>query len=197
MSKTHLFDLDDKIAFVSGASRGIGEAIAHLLAQQGAHVIVSSRKLEGCQQVADAQQLAGLIKADLALARRNSPPAELQVAAYRQVREQAGFLEHVAELAAVGGHLDVARVVLPAFAIDHQAAARRRLQPGHAAQQRGLARARGAKQGRHAAAGQRQVGIKDKVAILGMGCSKFGERWDKDEDQLMLEAYEEAMGQHE
>ncbi|MFO6378310.1 SDR family NAD(P)-dependent oxidoreductase, partial [Pseudomonas aeruginosa] len=40
MSKTHLFDLDGKIAFVSGASRGIGEAIAKLLAQQGAHVIV-------------------------------------------------------------------------------------------------------------------------------------------------------------
>ena len=54
MSKTNLFDLDGKIAFVSGASRGIGEAIAKLLAQQGAHVIVSSRKLEGCQHVADA-----------------------------------------------------------------------------------------------------------------------------------------------
>ncbi|WXL27589.1 SDR family oxidoreductase [Ectopseudomonas mendocina] len=54
MSKTQLFDLDGKIAFVSGASRGIGEAIARLLAQQGAHVIVSSRKIEGCQAVADA-----------------------------------------------------------------------------------------------------------------------------------------------
>jgi NAD(P)-dependent dehydrogenase (short-subunit alcohol dehydrogenase family) len=54
MSKTDLFDLDGKIALVSGASRGIGEAIAKLLAQQGAHVIVSSRKLEGCQAVADA-----------------------------------------------------------------------------------------------------------------------------------------------
>ena len=54
MSRTQLFDLDGKIAFVSGASRGIGEAIARLLAQQGAHVIVSSRKLDGCQQVADA-----------------------------------------------------------------------------------------------------------------------------------------------
>ena len=53
MSRTQLFDLDGKIAFVSGASRGIGEAIARLLAQQGAHVIVSSRKLEGCQPVAD------------------------------------------------------------------------------------------------------------------------------------------------
>ncbi|KMM85407.1 NAD(P)-dependent dehydrogenase, short-chain alcohol dehydrogenase family [Pseudomonas taetrolens] len=54
MSKTQLFDLEGKIALVSGASRGIGEAIAKLLAQQGAHVIVSSRKLEGCQAVADA-----------------------------------------------------------------------------------------------------------------------------------------------
>ena len=54
MSRTQLFDLDGKIAFVSGASRGIGEAIAKLLAQQGAHVIVSSRRLESCQPVADA-----------------------------------------------------------------------------------------------------------------------------------------------
>ena len=54
MSKTQLFDLDGKIAFVSGASRGIGEAIAKLLAQQGAHVIVSSRKIDDCQKVADA-----------------------------------------------------------------------------------------------------------------------------------------------
>lgn len=53
------FDLTGKIAFVTGASRGIGEAIAHLLAQQGAHVIVSSRKLEGCQAVADAIVAAG------------------------------------------------------------------------------------------------------------------------------------------
>ena len=53
MSRTQLFDLDGKIAFVSGASRGIGEAIAKLLARQGAHVIVSSRRLEGCQPVAD------------------------------------------------------------------------------------------------------------------------------------------------
>ena len=36
-------------------------------------------------------------------------------------------------------------------------------------------------------------GIKDKVAILGMGCSKFGERWDKEADDLMVEAYEEAL----
>lgn len=37
------------------------------------------------------------------------------------------------------------------------------------------------------------TGIKDKVAILGMGCSRFGERWDVGQDELMVEAYSEAL----
>jgi len=49
---TNLFDLSGRIALVTGASRGIGEAIARLLAEQGAHAIVSSRKLEDCEAVA-------------------------------------------------------------------------------------------------------------------------------------------------
>ena len=36
-------------------------------------------------------------------------------------------------------------------------------------------------------------GIRDKVAILGMGCSRFGERWDCGADELMLEAFDEAL----
>lgn len=36
-------------------------------------------------------------------------------------------------------------------------------------------------------------GIRDKVAILGMGCSKFGERWNDDAEDLMVEAYEECL----
>ena len=56
---TNLFDLTGKIALVTGASRGIGESIAILLAEQGAHVIVSSRKIDGCQTVADAIINAG------------------------------------------------------------------------------------------------------------------------------------------
>ncbi len=36
-------------------------------------------------------------------------------------------------------------------------------------------------------------GIKDKVAILGMGCSKFGERWNDNAEDLMLEAFTEAL----
>jgi acetyl-CoA C-acetyltransferase len=37
------------------------------------------------------------------------------------------------------------------------------------------------------------TGIKDKVAILGMGCSKFGERWDCGAEELMVEAFGEAI----
>ena len=36
-------------------------------------------------------------------------------------------------------------------------------------------------------------GIKDKVAIIGMGCSRFGERWDMGADSLMVEAFTEAL----
>jgi acetyl-CoA C-acetyltransferase len=37
-------------------------------------------------------------------------------------------------------------------------------------------------------------GIKDKVAILGMGCSRFGERWESGAEELMVEAFDEALG---
>jgi NAD(P)-dependent dehydrogenase (short-subunit alcohol dehydrogenase family) len=59
MSKD-LFDLSGKTALITGASRGIGEAIAHLLAHYGAHVVCTSRKIEGCQAVADAINAEGL-----------------------------------------------------------------------------------------------------------------------------------------
>jgi acetyl-CoA C-acetyltransferase len=37
------------------------------------------------------------------------------------------------------------------------------------------------------------TGIRDKVAIIGMGCSRFGERWDSGPDDLMVEAFGEAI----
>jgi acetyl-CoA C-acetyltransferase len=37
------------------------------------------------------------------------------------------------------------------------------------------------------------TGIRDKVAIIGMGCSKFGERWNDGAEELMIEAFEECL----
>ena len=37
------------------------------------------------------------------------------------------------------------------------------------------------------------TGISDKVVILGMGCARFGERWDTGPEELMLEAFTEAL----
>jgi NAD(P)-dependent dehydrogenase (short-subunit alcohol dehydrogenase family) len=49
-----LFDLTNKVAIVTGSSRGIGRAIAEGLAEQGAKVVISSRKQDACEEVAAA-----------------------------------------------------------------------------------------------------------------------------------------------
>jgi NAD(P)-dependent dehydrogenase (short-subunit alcohol dehydrogenase family) len=54
-----LFDLTGQVAVVTGASRGIGRAIALRMAQHGARVVVSSRKLDACQAVVDEITAAG------------------------------------------------------------------------------------------------------------------------------------------
>ena len=53
------FDLQNKVAIVTGGSRGIGEAIARAYAQAAARVVVASRKLENVQSVADAINAVG------------------------------------------------------------------------------------------------------------------------------------------
>ena len=53
------FSLEGKVAIITGASRGIGESVAHTYAQAGAKVVVVSRKLEGVTAVAQAIRNAG------------------------------------------------------------------------------------------------------------------------------------------
>jgi len=55
----HQIDLTNKVALVTGASRGIGEAIARGLAECGAHVILTSRKKENAQIIADSINING------------------------------------------------------------------------------------------------------------------------------------------
>jgi NAD(P)-dependent dehydrogenase (short-subunit alcohol dehydrogenase family) len=49
----NLFDLSGKVAVITGSTKGIGRAIAEQMALHGADVVVSSRKEDACQEVAD------------------------------------------------------------------------------------------------------------------------------------------------
>ena len=53
MSK-NLFDLSGQVAIITGSSRGIGRAIAERMAEHGARVVISSRKLQACDEVVQA-----------------------------------------------------------------------------------------------------------------------------------------------
>jgi NAD(P)-dependent dehydrogenase (short-subunit alcohol dehydrogenase family) len=99
------FDLTGRVAVVTGASRGIGEAIARGLAQYGAEVIVSSRKLEGCEAVA-AQIVAAGGKAR-AIACHIGDMAALQ-SLFAQVQAEHGRLDVLVNNAATNpyyGHV--------------------------------------------------------------------------------------------
>lgn len=48
-----MFRLDKKVALITGSSRGIGRSIAHEMAKAGANVVISSRKQDACDRVAE------------------------------------------------------------------------------------------------------------------------------------------------
>ena len=54
-----LFDLSGRVALVTGGSRGMGEQIVKAYAERGAQVIIASRKLERCQEVAEQVEANG------------------------------------------------------------------------------------------------------------------------------------------
>ena len=54
-----LFDMTGKVAVITGSSRGIGRAIAERMAEHGAKVVISSRKQQVCDEVAEDDQRQG------------------------------------------------------------------------------------------------------------------------------------------
>src|SRR3546814_8433858 len=52
MTPDPLFDFTGKVALVTGGSRGLGYRMVKALAERGADVIVASRKLDKCEEVA-------------------------------------------------------------------------------------------------------------------------------------------------
>jgi NAD(P)-dependent dehydrogenase (short-subunit alcohol dehydrogenase family) len=57
--KSTPFDLTGQVAVITGSSRGIGRSSAELLGKLGAKVVISSRKAETCEEVAQGIRKAG------------------------------------------------------------------------------------------------------------------------------------------
>lgn len=95
------FSLHDRVALLTGASRGIGRAIAHRLARAGARVVVSSRKLDNVQIVAGEIEAAG--GQALAIQAHVGDPAAVKALVARAV-EAYGRLDIVVNNAATNPH---------------------------------------------------------------------------------------------
>jgi NAD(P)-dependent dehydrogenase (short-subunit alcohol dehydrogenase family) len=95
------FDLKDRIAMVTGASRGIGRAIAEMLAEQGAEVIVVSRRMESLEPVAAGIREKGGKAAALACNMGSLTDIDLL---YAKIGEDFGRLDILVNNAATNPH---------------------------------------------------------------------------------------------
>lgn len=100
-----LFDLAGRLALVTGASRGIGAAIARQLAAHGAHVLVSSRRADACDKVvADIVNQGGLASTEVA----NIGSLDDLTALFSRIKAQYGCLDILVNNAATNpyfGHV--------------------------------------------------------------------------------------------
>ncbi len=88
--KTVNFSVDGRIALVTGASRGIGEAIAMTLAEYGARVVLVSRKLDALKNVAEKIEKTGGVAIPIAC---HMGKQDQIVDLFREVKDRFGRLD--------------------------------------------------------------------------------------------------------